>query len=44
LAVVLFALFGVNDGGISSRGCCGIEVRAVAAKLMNMIIAGFEER
>jgi len=36
--------FGVNDGGSSDRGCFGIEVRADAAELMNMITTGFGER
>jgi len=36
--------FGVNGGGGNGTGCCGIEVRADAAKLMNTIISGFRER
>ena len=33
--------FGMNDGGSNGRSCFGIEVRADALELMNMVIAGF---
>ena len=33
--------FGMNDGGGNGRSCFGIEVRADASKLTNMLIAGF---
>jgi len=34
--------FGVDDRGGNVTGCCGTEVRADTAKLMNMTTAGFE--
>jgi len=36
IAVIKFV---VNNEGGSGTGCCGIEVRADTAKLMNVIIA-----
>jgi len=31
--------FGMNDGGGNGRSCFGVEVRADASKLTNMVIA-----
>jgi len=36
--------FEVNDGVCSGTGCCGIWVRADAAKLTNMTTAWFRDR
>ena len=34
----------MNDGGGDGRSCFGIEVRADASKLTNVVIAGFGNR
>ena len=34
--------FGMNDGGGGGRSCFGIEIRADASKLTNMVIAELE--
>jgi len=36
--------FGVNDGGGSTGGCCGIVVRADTVKMTNMTTAVFVEK
>jgi len=41
---IIVVKFGMNDGDDNGRSCFGIDVRADASKLTNMVIAGFVNR